>query len=427
MDSPNTPRRDFLKAGAVVSAAALLPTAVHAAGNETIKVGVIGCGGRGSGAAGDILKADQKLGGKTIEIIACADYFPEKAKALAQTLADAGFKDKVKIGDNAFGGLDGYQKVLAAKPDLVILATPPGFRPIHLEAAVKAGVHIFCEKPVAVDGPGIRKVLELVEESKKKGLAIVAGTQRRHQQGYIDTVKQLQDGAIGKPVAARCAWNDQGIWFYPRKQGASDLAYQLNNWYHFLWVCGDHIVEQHVHNLDVINWVMGAHPTKAVGFGGRGYGARKPGDPNEVGHIYDHFTVEYEYPGGVPLTSTCTHIPGIQKDVSETVYGEKGTCRVNVYQINKKRVAKDTDVSAYVQEHIDLIQSIKAGKPLNELQQVTESTMTAILGRMAAYSGQVVTWEQALNSKESTMPEGLSESSKIAIGPVPVPGKYKVS
>ncbi len=424
MDSPHTPRRDFLKAGAVASAAALLPTAVHAAGNETIKVGVIGCGGRGSGAAGDILAADATLGGKTVELIACADFFPERAKGLAGKLKKYG--DRVKIGDKAFGGLDGYQKVLDAGPDLVILATPPGFRPLHLEAAVKAGKHVFCEKPVAVDGPGIRKCLALVEETKTKGLAVVAGTQRRHQQGYIETVKRIQDGEIGKPMAAQCAWNGTDIWFKPRKDDVSDLAYQLDNWYHFLWICGDHIVEQHVHNLDVINWVMGTHPTKAYGFGGRSHSNRKAGDPNEVGQIYDHFTVEYEYPGGVPLTSTCTHIPGIRTDISETIFGEKGVSRVNAYQINKKKVFGADPISAYVQEHIDLIQSIKAGKPLNELQQVTESCMTAILGRMAAYSGQSVTWEQALNSKESTMPEGLSDGSKIAIGPVPVPGKYKV-
>ncbi|MFO0851138.1 MAG: Gfo/Idh/MocA family oxidoreductase [Gemmataceae bacterium] len=423
----DTTRRTFLANTAAATAAAALPTAVHAAGNDVIKVGVIGCGGRGSGAASDILKADKSLGGKTVEIIACADFFPDRAKRLAKNLSDAGFKDKVKVGDRAFGGLDGYKKVLEAGPDLVILATTPGFRPAHLEAAINAGKHVFCEKPVAVDGPGIRKCLELVDESKKKGLAVVAGTQRRHQQGYIDTVKKLQDGAIGKPVAARCSWNDKGIWFHPRKTGASDLAYQIDNWYHFLWLCGDHIVEQHVHNLDVINWVLGAHPVKASGFGGRGYAARKPGDPNEVGNIYDHFTVEYEYPGGVLLTSTCTHIPGIKSDVSETVLGTKGTCRVNAYTINRERVAKDTDVSPYVQEHIDLLQSIKAGKPLNELKQVTESTMTAILGRMAAYSGQEVKWEQALNSKESTMPENLSADSTIAIGPVPIPGKYKVA
>jgi predicted dehydrogenase len=419
-----TARRDVLKIGAAATAAAVLPTAVHAAGNETIKVGVIGCGGRGSGAAKDILEADKSLGGKTVEIVAAADFFPERAKALTDKLTKAGYKDKLKIGENAFGGLDGYQKVLAAKPDLVILATPPGFRPLHLEAAVKAGVHIFCEKPVAVDGPGIRKCLALVDETKKKGLAVVAGTQRRHQAGYIETVKQLQDGAVGKLVAARCSWNGDGIWFKARKKDVSDVAYHLDNWYHFLWICGDHIVEQHVHNLDVINWVVGTHPVSAKGFGGRAY--RKPGEPTEVGHIYDHFTVEFEYPGGVHLTSTCTHIPGIKSDISETVFGEKGTSRVNAYQVNKKKVFSGNETNAYVQEHIDLLTSIKAGKPLNELQQVTESTLTAILGRMAAYSGQPLKWEDALNSKEDTMPKDLTADSTIAVGPVPVPGKYKV-
>ena len=418
-------RRDALKTGtiatATVAASTLIAPNVRAAGNDTIKVGLIGCGGRGSGAIRDCLEAD-----KNTKLVAVADFFADRARGVVGNTRKA-FNDRVEVGDRVFSGIDGYKKVIESDVDLIILATPPGFRPTHLEAIVKSPkkIHIFTEKPVAVDGPGIKKCLELVEESKKKNIAIVAGTQRRHQAGYIETINRIKEGAIGDIVATRCSWNNQGIWFKPRKANASDLAYHIDNWYHFLWLCGDHIVEQHVHNLDVINWVMGAHPVKAVGLGGRGLG-RKAGDPNEVGQIWDHFAVEFEYPNGVPLYSYCAHVPGIVTDVSETVFGSKGTSRVNSYSINKKKVFSGNETNPYVQEHIDLIQSIKAGKPLNELQAVTESTMTAILGRMAAYSGGVVTWDQGVNSKFSTMPTDLSESAKILVSPSPVPGKYRV-
>ncbi|MGL6075624.1 MAG: Gfo/Idh/MocA family oxidoreductase [Fimbriiglobus sp.] len=412
-------RRDFLKAGAVAGAATLpiLSNAVHAAGTDTIKVGLIGCGGRGTGAMKDSLEAD-----KNVVVHAMGDFFLDRATGFKGAITKQ-YGDRVQVGDRVFGGLDAYKKVIESGPDLVILATPPGFRPMHLEAAVKAGKHIFCEKPVAVDGPGIRQCMALVDESKQKNLAIVAGTQRRHQAGYIETVKQIKEGAIGDIVSLRCSWNGEGIWYKARKEKDSDLAYHLNNWYHFLWICGDHIVEQHVHNLDVCNWVMGTHPTKAVGFGGRGYRANTGNGPVEVsGHIWDHFAVQYSY-GDVPMFSTCTHIPGVKGDISETVYGSKGYSDVNGYRINNKTVFDKEVVGPYVQEHIDLIQSIKANQPLNELQAVTESTLTAIMGRMAAYSGTVVTWKEALNSKVSTMPPNLSEDMKIAVSATPKPGK----
>jgi predicted dehydrogenase len=422
MNPTKTDRRDFLKTGAAAGVAGLavplLGSAVHAAGNDTIKVGLIGCGGRGTGAMKDSLEAD-----KSIVVHALGDFFPDRVAGFKKSLAKD-YGERVQIGERSFSGLDAYKQVLASGPDLVILATPPGFRPLHLDAAVKAGKHIFCEKPVAVDGPGIRKCMELVEESKKKNIAVVAGLQRRHQAGYVETIKQIQDKAIGDIVSLRCSWNGDGIWFNQRAQNATDLEYHIKNWYHFLWLCGDHIVEQHVHNLDVGNWVMGTHPAKCTGFGGRSY--RKTGDPKEVGHIWDHFAVEYTYPNGVPMFSSCTHIPGIKTDISETVYGSKGSSRVDQYRVNNKRVFDKQVVGPYVQEHIDMIQSIKAGKPLNELQSVTESTLTAIMGRMAAYSGSVVTWEQALNSKVEQMPANLTLDSKIEVGAVPVPGKYKV-
>jgi len=419
----STDRRDFLKAGAVAGVAAaavnLLPNAVHAAGNDTIKVGLIGCGGRGSGAIAQSLEAD-----KSTKFHAACDFFPEKSTSIVKAMKGK-FADRVDVGDRVFSGLDGARKVIESGADLIILATPPGFRPYHLELAINAGKHVFTEKPVAVDGPGIKKCLELAEVAKKKNLAIGAGTQRRHQAGYIETIKQIQGGAIGEIVAGRCSWNGDGIWFHPRKANETDVEYQIRNWYHYLWLCGDHIVEQHVHNLDVMNWAIGAHPVKAYGFGGRSY--RKEGKPDEVGHIWDHFAVELEYPKGVHVSSYCTHIPGIKSDISETIFGTKGSSKVNAYRINGKQVFEGNETNPYVQEHIDLIQSIKAGKPINELQNVAESTMTAILARMAAYSGQPLTWEQALNSKELTMPAELTEKSTLKTPPVPLPGKYKVA
>jgi predicted dehydrogenase len=425
-------RRDFLKASAAAAGAATLtgltPTA-FAAGNDVIKVGLIGCGGRGTGAVRNILDAEQKINGDNpkLEIVAVGDVFKSKAEGAAKTFHEGRnykpFAKQMKVTpETTFDGLDNYQKVLNAGVDLVILATPPGFRPVHLEAAINAGKHVFCEKPVAVDAAGIRKCFELVSQLKSKNLALVAGTQRRHQKGYLETVKKIHDGALGDVIATRCAWNGGGIWFHDRKPGVSDAEYQLDNWYHFTWLCGDHIVEQHVHNLDVINWVMNDHPVRAVGMGGRA--ARKVGDPNVVGQIWDHFAVEYEYKNGVKMYSYCRHIPG-DNDVSETVYGSKGTCRVNAYTIGRQKVGEDS-IDPYVQEHIDLLNSIRAGKPLNELQSVTESTFTAILGRNAAYACRSIKWDDALAANEDYMPKGLTLKSDIKVTPSPTPGNWKL-
>ena len=428
---PTAPRRDFLKAAAASAGAAVSVNlaGAFAGGNETIKVGLIGCGGRGTGAVRNILEAEAAVNPQApkVEIVAVADAFKERAQGAARTFKTGKdykpFAAQVKLTpDTTFDGLDGYEKVLAAGVDLVILATPPGFRPQHLEAAVRAGKHVFCEKPVAVDATGIRKCFALVDESKKKNLAIVAGTQRRHQKGYIETIKKLHDGAIGEVRAARCAWNNNGIWFNARRDGEKDAHYQIRNWYHFLWLCGDHIVEQHVHNLDVINWVMQDHPVRAVGMGGRA--TRPAGDPAEAGQIWDHFAVEYEYKNGVRLASYCRHIPG-DNDVSETVVGTKGVCKVDKYLIGREEVGSD-DRDAYVQEHIDLLASIRAGRPLNELRAVTESTFTAILGRNAAYACKTLKWEDALAANDDTMPKNLTLDASVPVSPAPTPGSWKL-
>ncbi len=415
-------RRDALVAGAAVAAtvAAAGLNSAHAVGSDKIKVGLIGCGGRGSGAIRDSIEADPST-----VFWAAGDVFDGKAsRTVAAMKKDV--PDRVDAEGRAFSGLDAFEKVLASGVDLVILATPPGFRPYHLEAAVKAKKHIFCEKPVAVDGPGIRKCLEVAEQAKKDKLAIVCGTQRRHQVGYLKSMQKIHGGEIGNIVAARCSWNGSEPWFNARKEGETDTAYQLRNWYHFVWLCGDHITEQHVHNLDVINWAMKSHPVKCVGQGGRI--GRRQGKPEDVGQIYDLFAVEYEYPGGVPLYSYCSHVPGTTSNVSETVIGEKGVVRMQdgAWSLNRKSIHENVRGKSdkpYVTEHADLIKSIRDGHPATELVGCAESTLTAIMGRMAVYTGQVVTWEDALNSKVNTMPEGLDLKASLPVGPVPKPGR----
>ncbi len=408
--------------GAVGAAAILAPGGVFAAADDALKIGVIGCGGRGTGAAINTLD-----GNKNVKITAIADVFDDRIKSFTSNVRKKHGDRLAVTPETTFVGLDGYQKVIDSGVNLVILATPPGFRPIHLEAAVKAGKHVFCEKPVAVDPAGVRKCLEVVEEANKKKLSIVAGTQRRHQRGYLDSITRLKDNAIGDILAGRVYWNNSGsIWFRPRKEGMSDTAYQLYNWYHFCWLCGDHIVEQHVHNLDVANWVMGTHPKRCVGMGGR---VRPYHDANVDGHIFDHFAVEYEYPNGAIVQSYCRQIDGCSPgDISEAFIGTKGNCHFwdGRWEINGNESGRDSGPDRYVQEHIDLVSSIVAGKPLNELQNVTESTMTAIMGRMSTYTGKPVTWEQALKSKLDLMPLDLKFDGKLEAYALPIPGKTKL-
>jgi myo-inositol 2-dehydrogenase / D-chiro-inositol 1-dehydrogenase len=432
-------RRDFLKAGAAaagVLATQTLAANARAAGSDTIKVGLIGCGGRGTGAADNVLHS-----AKGVSIVALGDAFSDRAQNCRTRLRELVKSESVKdLGnsvdvpdDKVFVGLDAFEKVIGSDANYIILATPPGFRPGHIEAVVRSGKTLFTEKPVAVDGPGIRRVLAAYEESKQKGMAIAAGTQRRHQHGYLETMKRIHDGAIGDVVAARAYWNQGVLWKVPRTPDMSDLVYQMRNWYNFLWLCGDHIVEQHVHNLDVCNWALDGHPVKARGMGGR---QRDVANPDEYGHIWDHFAVEYDYPNGAFVLSQCRQINHCWNSVSEHVHGTKGQCDAGGYTLydldgrNPKRViSREEDrkaVDPYVQEHTDLIASVRSGKVINELKNVAESTMTAILGRMSAYSGKEVTWEHALNSHEVLMPCNLDWDMNLAMAPVPVMGRTRV-
>ncbi len=426
MTTTTTHRRDFMKATAVASLATAvggLP-AVHGGGNETIRVGLIGCGGRGSGAALDVLSSSPN-----VELYSVADIWKERIDRFL-----SGIENRIKEGkpkeygnrlnidaERRFVGFDAYKKVLESGVNYVMLCTPPGFRPMHLQAAVAAGKNIFTEKPVAVDGPGIRKVYAAYEEAVKKNLNIVAGTQRRHQLPYVETIKQLHEGAIGNIHFMRCYWNQGVLWKVDRTDKMSDLEWQLRNWYNFAWICGDHIVEQHIHNLDVCNWVMKGHPMKA-----RGSGFRTRTDPN-FGHIYDHFSIEYEYPNNVFMHSMCRQINNCWNSVSEQVFGAKGVSDPGGSINGKQTTTRDARSKAqgpYVQEHTDLIEAIRSGKTVNELKTVADSTLTAIMGRMSAYSGKEVSWDQALNSQLDTFPKVFDFNEKYPAPPVPMPGVF---
>jgi myo-inositol 2-dehydrogenase / D-chiro-inositol 1-dehydrogenase len=411
-------RRDFLMTSTAATIGLGMLGNAHAAGSDSIKVGLIGCGGRGTGAAENICEAAGTS--YNIKLHAMGDVFEDHLKNCRDHVRNQPLcKEKFDVPDErSFVGFDAYQKVIDCC-DLVMLATPPGFRPQHIEATIKAGKHLFSEKPVAVDGTGIRKVLAAYDEANKKGLSVVTGTQRRHQASYLESMKLIHDGAIGDLVGGRVFWNQGDIWANKRKPGWSDTEYQIRNWYHFLWLCGDHIVEQHVHNLDVACWALKAHPTRAVGMGGR----QVITEP-ERGQSYDHFAVDYEFPDGVHVMSMCRQIAGSTGDVSENLVGTKGQWTSNGYRFTgaeRRRVRVEHEVNPYVQEHIDLLESISSHKPVNELKQVAESTLTAIMGRMSAYTGKEVSWDQALNSKLDTFPKTLAWGP-MEEPPVPKPG-----
>ncbi|GIV01651.1 MAG: dehydrogenase [Fimbriimonadales bacterium] len=409
-------RRDFLATTAAVGATFVAPGFLRASqGRSTIRVGLIGCGGRGTGAVMDAVGT-----GEDVVLYAMADVFEDRLAGSANYLKEQ-LKERYQVEGRRFVGFDAYKAVMEQDLDVVILTTPPGFRPAHLSAAIEAGKHVFMEKPVAVDGPGIRQVLEAADAARQRGLNIVAGTQRRHDVAYREAMERIHAGAMGDVVAAYCYWNQGGLWMNPRKPEWSDMEWQLRNWLYFTWLSGDHIVEQHVHNLDVVNWAMGSHPVKAMGVGGR----QVRTDP-AYGHIYDHFAIEFEYENGVRMLSMCRQQEGTASRVAEHLVGTKGTSNANTWIQGEQPWRFDGErPNPYVEEHRHLIQALRGGAYINEGRQVAESTLTAILGRMAAYTGQEVTWEQALNSKENLMPEKL-EFGPLPVPPVAMPGKTKI-
>ena len=422
----NSTRRSFRRSAAAAATAASLTDALAAGrlpqgqDGAELRVGMIGCGGRGSGAIAQALSTK----GAT-RLVAIADMFVDRLEGCLEALAEnPAFKGRVEVAkDKRFVGQDAFAGVMASNCDVVVIATPPHFRPAHFAAAIAARKNVFFEKPVAVDGPGVRTVLAAAEQAQQLGLSVVCGLQRHHQNGYLEIMKQIHGGALGKILFARCSWNQGGLWHAARQPQWSDMEWQLRNWLYFTWLSGDHIVEQHVHNLDVINWAMQSHPVKARGMGGR----QVRTDP-KFGHIFDHHAVQYLYESGAWNFSECRQIDGCLNDVSEHVYGSLGEAHMDS---GRWRITGEHDWTwsganndPYQTEHDDFFASVRAGKPLNEGKYVAESTLTAILGRMATYSGKEITWEQALNSDEKWGPDNY-EFGPLPVDPVPMPGQKR--
>ena len=404
-------RRNFLQTTAAAAAVSSFGISLGAQEGRSFKIGIVGCGGRGTGAGKNALEAAKNLGDKA-EIVAVADLFKDRAER-----ARRGFKVKK---EHAFVGWDAAEKLLELELDYVILATPPHFRPAQFEAAIKASKHVFTEKPVGVDAPGIRQFVAAGEAAKAKGLSVAAGTQRRHEKKYIECQKRVADGAIGTITNGRAYWNMGGLWTAKKEEGWSDMEWQIRDWLYFTWLSGDHIVEQHVHNLDVINWFLGRWPTRVRGMGGRQVRKGKP----EYGNIFDHFSTEVIYdsvdPAKFPdvrVQSMCRQINGCWNDVSEFVVGTEGStnCRDKIWGA-KGWGFEGGQVGPYVQEHMNLMTSIKEGKgTLNEAENVAKSTFTAILCRESVYTGREIKWNDLWKSDTRLGPK------EYVFGDLPIP------
>jgi myo-inositol 2-dehydrogenase / D-chiro-inositol 1-dehydrogenase len=402
-------RRDFMKQGSLLAggllAAPLLSQANYFSGSAgVIKIALIGCGGRGSGAAVQALSTKQN-----VQLVAMADAFRDRLDgAYTNIKDDLGEKaNRVAVPEsNKFVGFDGYKKAIALA-DVVILTTPPGFRPLHFEEAVKQGKHVFMEKPVATDPAGIQRVLAAAEIAKSKKLNVVVGLQRRYQNSYRELYKRVQDGAIGDILSVQVWWNQGALWVKPRKPEYSEMEYQMRNWYYFNWLCGDHIVEQHIHNIDVGNWFKGAVPVSAVGMGGRSWRNGK-----EYGEIFDHHYVEYRYADGVVMNSQCRHWKDSTSRVDEEIVGTKGRVIGDRAQIldHKGKVVfqfdkKNNENQPYQAEHDELFDAIAKGEyKFEDTKRAAETTLTAIIGRMATYSGQTIPYDKALASNINLQP-----------------------
>jgi predicted dehydrogenase len=446
MKNDNTQtRREFVKKTSLLGATlAAMPLAsqasmVNSSVDDAIKVALIGCGGRGTGAAMQALLTKQN-----VKLVAMADAFRDRLddcyKALmSDDLSDwsgvkGNIKDRVAVPEeNKFVGFDGYKKAIPLA-DVVILTTPPGFRPIHFEEAVRLGKHVFMEKPVATDPAGIKRVLDTAVQARQKKLNVVVGLQRHYQSSYRELYKKFKEGLIGEIVSAQAWWNNEGVWVNPRKYNQTEMEYQMRNWYYFNWLCGDHIVEQHIHNIDVINWFKGGYPVKAQGMGGRE--VRKGKD---FGEIFDHHYVEFTYADGTLLNSQCRHIKGTMSKVDEFIMGTKGNIYFGKAQITdrKGKVLHQFDRmkenNPYQAEHDELFDALSKNEyKFDDTENGAMSTMTAILGRMATYTGQVVEFDKALNSGLNLQPatydfNALPPVLPNADGlyPVAVPGATK--
>ncbi len=437
----NTSRRSFLKYSSAALGASVLPSLAmakpalegkeqvptNAFGDKELRIALVGCGGRGTGAASQALHtADGDLG--PVKLVAMADAFADRLEGSLGELTGWQPEQVDVPEERRFVGFDAYKKVMAEDVDLVVLATPPGFRPIHFEHAIAQGKHVFMEKPVAVDAAGVRKVLTAARQADDKGLKVGVGLQRRHQQRYLETIQRLKDGAIGELTMLRCYWNSGGVWVRPREEGQSEMTYQMRNWYYFNWLCGDHIAEQHIHNLDVCNWLVGDYPVEAQGQGGR---LVRTGIDH--GEIFDHHMVEFTYASGLKMLSQCRHMPGTRSTVNEFAHGTRGTANIGGANIESAggwswRFRGD-EANPYQVEHNDLFTAIRNGLPYNEAEVGAKSTMTSILGRMATYSGQVVRWDDAIDSAQDLSPAAYAFDAPPPVlpdedgrYPIPIPG-----
>lgn len=419
-------RRDFLRTSAAAGVAfqgmQMASAWGQTPGTRRLQVGLIGCGGRGNGALGNCLEAAKTLG-VDMRVVALSDVFGNKADRVG---------DRYDVPpERRFSGFSGYRRVMETEADIVILATPPNFRPVHLEAAVSAGKHVFMEKPVAVDPPGIRRIIAAGEKAKASGLSIVAGTQRRHQEGYLKNQHLAAHGIIGDVVAGTVSWCGGRLWYKARNPGEPDSLYMVRNWVSFAEMSGDHIVEQHVHNIDIANWFLGRPPSSCVGFGGR---ARR-----QTGNQFDFFSIDYDYGDGVHIHSMCRQVSHCYNAVREFFIGTSGTMwgRGRIMAAEERTIeVPDFDLrhdNPYVEEHVSLIRGILEETPHNEARHVAEATMTAIMGRISAYTGQLVRWSDLMSRKESAhynltlKPTAEDfETGEVEAPPddvVPIPGK----
>ncbi len=431
-DKSGPSRRDFLKgstaaaAGVALAGGLNVARSAHAAGSDVIKVALIGAGGRGTGAVAQQMNAD-----KGVKLIAVHDAFANRANGAVSGLKNR-YGDQVDVpAENIFTGLNGFKDAIATDCDLITTAAPPGFRPMHFKAAIEAGKHVFMEKPCCVDAPGYNTLMEASKLADEKGLCVGVGLQRRHEPRYIETVKKIQDGAIGKVMFTRVYWNGGGIWNRGREEGMTEIQYQVHNWYHFCWVSGDNIGEQHIHNIDISNWVMGdQHPVEANGMGG--CTARYLGNNKGTGQIFDHHFVEFTYADGSKMYSQCRHMRNTWGNVSEAVHGTIGTSNPSgsIAGENEWRF-RGNSPGGHQQEQTDLLATLRAGKRYNEGYYGASSSMTAALGRIANYSGKVVKWDDLVANGKSEMPEELGwdvpapvEKDENGDYPIPVPGQF---
>ncbi|MGQ0635079.1 MAG: Gfo/Idh/MocA family protein [Planctomycetaceae bacterium] len=420
-------RREFLRGsafaavgGALAGPFALAP-GVFAGGSDTLKLGLIGCGGRGSGAAADALQADTNL-----KLVAMGDAFADKLQNSLNALRSSELADKVAVAtDRQFVGFDAYKQVIDSGVDVVILATPPVFRPEQLAYAVEKGKHVFAEKPVAVDGPGVRSVIDTCRLAKQKGLSVVSGLCWRYHPAQRAVFQKIHEGAIGDLLTIQATYLTQTLKKFPRQPEWSDMEFQLRNWQHMTWLSGDFNVEQHVHSLDKVAWAMKDEPpVRCTGVGGR---LARSGP--ESGNVYDQFSVVYEYANGARAFCTCRQVDGCSNDVTDHFYGTKGVAHTqNAFNITSSgkvawayEGAKKNEASMYQIEHSELFASIRNATPINNGEYMTRSSLLAIMGRMSAYTGKTITWEQALNSKERLAPPKY-EWGPLPLAPVAVPG-----